>query len=265
MQSMTHVPPIVVKVALCTSLKLKSPKTTYKHIFFFWVLSIAILIRRCDKLHWSFSKIQEQDSFITKMSCNGCRVLRKGCSDDCMLRHCLLWIDNPQAQAHATVFVAKFFGRATLMSFLSSIPANQRSALFQSLLYEAVGRTVNPVSGAVGLLWTGNWHLCQLGVEKVLRGGTALSPLPQFLECESFGSLGDCSSQQQHGTSSGSRMVKNICEAQSGLLAGREVVGGGRCHQRAWTLSEESEASTLGSRAEDSAPQNERKLLTLFF
>lgn len=64
-----------------------------------------------------------------KMSCNGCRVLRKGCSEDCMLRHCLLRIENPQAQARATLFVAKFFGRAILMSFLSSVQANQRSGI----------------------------------------------------------------------------------------------------------------------------------------
>lgn len=46
------------------------------------------------------------------------------------------------------------------------------AALFQSLLFEACGRTVNPVNGAVGLLWTGNWHVCQAAVETVLRGGT---------------------------------------------------------------------------------------------
>ncbi|MED6219769.1 hypothetical protein PIB30_038798 [Stylosanthes scabra] len=108
------------------------------------------------------------------MSCNGCRVLRKGCNEECMLRHCLTWIENnPEAQGYATLFVAKFFGRANLMSFLSFVPTNHRSALFQSLLYEAVGRTINPVDGAVGLLSTGNWHLCQLAVEKVLRGGAA--------------------------------------------------------------------------------------------
>ncbi|KAM0936745.1 putative transcription factor AS2-LOB family [Dioscorea sansibarensis] len=105
------------------------------------------------------------------MSCNGCRVLRKGCSEACLLRPCLQWIDGAEAQGHATVFVAKFFGRAGLMSFISAVPAPQRPALFQSLLYEACGRTVNPVSGAVGLLWSGNWHLCQAAVETVLRGG----------------------------------------------------------------------------------------------
>ncbi|XP_076949884.1 LOB domain-containing protein 37-like [Bidens hawaiensis] len=115
------------------------------------------------------------------MSCNGCRVLRKGCSDNCILRPCLQWIDSPAAQAHATLFVAKFFGRAGLMSFISSVPQNQRPSLFQSLLYEAAGRTVNPVNGAVGLLGTGNWHVCQASVETVLQGGT-LRPIPELVD-----------------------------------------------------------------------------------
>ncbi|XP_075498617.1 LOB domain-containing protein 37-like [Primulina tabacum] len=114
------------------------------------------------------------------MSCNGCRVLRKGCSETCILRHCLQWIESPESQGHATVFVAKFFGRAGLMSFISAVPENHRPALFQSLLFEAAGRTVNPVNGAVGLLLTGNWHVCQTAVETVLRGG-ALKPIAEFL------------------------------------------------------------------------------------
>lgn len=110
-----------------------------------------------------------------KMSCNGCRVLRKGCSDSCILRSCLQWIESPEAQGHATVFVAKFFGRAGMLSFISAVSESQRPALFQSLLYEACGRTVNPVFGAVGLLWGGNWGICQAAVETILKGGS-LSP-----------------------------------------------------------------------------------------
>uniref|UniRef100_A0A7N0VK84 LOB domain-containing protein n=1 Tax=Kalanchoe fedtschenkoi TaxID=63787 RepID=A0A7N0VK84_KALFE len=116
------------------------------------------------------------------MSCNGCRVLRKGCSETCVLRPCLQWIDSPESQGHATVFVAKFFGRAGLMSFISKAPDSQRPALFQSLLYEACGRAVNPVSGAVGLLGTGNWHVCQVAVETVLRGGTLRSVPADLLD-----------------------------------------------------------------------------------
>lgn len=115
-----------------------------------------------------------------EMSCNGCRVLRKGCSESCILRPCLQWIESAESQGHATVFVAKFFGRAGLMSFISAVPENQRPALFRSLLYEACGRTVNPVNGAVGLLGTGNWHVCQAAMETVLRGGT-LRAMPELL------------------------------------------------------------------------------------
>jgi hypothetical protein len=96
----------------------------------------------------------------------------------------LQWIETPESQGFATVFVAKFFGRAGLMSFISAVPDTQRPALFQSLLFEAAGRTVNPVNGAVGLLWSGNWHVCQAAVETVLRGG-ALRPIPEFLSANS--------------------------------------------------------------------------------
>ncbi|KAJ0982108.1 hypothetical protein J5N97_010363 [Dioscorea zingiberensis] len=106
------------------------------------------------------------------MSCNGCRVLRKGCSEGCALRECIQWIDGAEEQGNATIFVAKFFGRTGLMSFITAAPQPHRHDLFRSLLYEACGRTVNPVSGAVGLLSSGNWDLCQAAVEAVLHGRT---------------------------------------------------------------------------------------------
>lgn len=52
------------------------------------------------------------------------------------------------------------------------------TAMFRSLLFEACGRTVNPINGAVGLLSTGNWQVCQNAVSTVLGGGT-LHPLPE--------------------------------------------------------------------------------------
>lgn len=105
------------------------------------------------------------------MSCSGCRVLRRRCSDNCTLRTCLDGINDPRAQGNATIFVSKFFGRSDLMSFIAAVPQNRRPALFKSLLFEACGRTLNPVTGAVGLLSTGNWHLCQKAVQTVLAGG----------------------------------------------------------------------------------------------
>ncbi|KAL8472578.1 hypothetical protein ACS0TY_029690 [Phlomoides rotata] len=105
-----------------------------------------------------------------RLSCNGCRVLRKGCSDDCSIRPCLEWIQCPYSQANATVFLAKFYGRAGLMNLINAGPPNLRPAIFRSLLYEACGRIVNPIYGSVGLLWSGSWQLCHNAVEAVLRG-----------------------------------------------------------------------------------------------
>ncbi|KAL1810099.1 hypothetical protein ACET3Z_027089 [Daucus carota] len=105
-----------------------------------------------------------------RTSCNGCRALRKGCSDDCSIKPCLQWIKSPDSQAHATVFLAKFYGRAGLLNLVNTGPTHLRPAIFRSLLYEACGRIVNPIYGSVGLLWSGNWQLCQDAVEAVLKG-----------------------------------------------------------------------------------------------
>ncbi|XLR36467.1 hypothetical protein HN51_045817 [Arachis hypogaea] len=65
------------------------------------------------------------------------------------------------------------------------VPAVSPTTLFdsptkRSLLFEACGQTVNPLNGDVGLLWTGNWYMCQAAVETVLRGGS-LRPMPELL------------------------------------------------------------------------------------
>ncbi|KAH6823436.1 LOB domain-containing protein 37 [Perilla frutescens var. hirtella] len=214
------------------------------------------------------------------MSCNGCRVLRKGCSETCILRPCLQWIETTEAQGHATVFVAKFFGRAGLMSFISAVPETQRPALFQSLLFEAAGRTVNPVNGAVGLLWTGNWQVCQAAVETVLRGG-ALKPIPELLggasAPEDASECTDMFNIQHPSPSSGQKVQKRrrlpdeaaqvmqLADLDLSLTPGfHEKKGGGVLPEKRRLgspsmNSEESVTTTCGDR-----PSNGMKLLNLF-
>ncbi|CAL0307980.1 unnamed protein product [Lupinus luteus] len=105
-----------------------------------------------------------------RLSCNGCRILRKGCSDDCIIRPCLEWIKSPESQANATLFLAKFYGRAGLINLINAAPQPLRPGVFKSLMYEACGRIVNPVFGALGLLWSGEWAQCQAAVDAVLNG-----------------------------------------------------------------------------------------------
>ncbi|GFP83916.1 LOB domain-containing protein 38 [Phtheirospermum japonicum] len=156
------------------------------------------------------------------MSCNGCRVLRRGCTEQCILRPCLDWIQSPQAQANATLFVSKFFGRSDLMSFISAVPEYKRPALFQSLLFEACGRTVNPVGGVVGLLSTGNWHICQAAVETVLDGG-ALRPLTVGIPPPSGDEESEAPSRNKavvmhgHGGDGGRNRMEHTASFGSGL------------------------------------------------
>ncbi|CAL5434875.1 unnamed protein product [Camellia sinensis] len=128
-----------------------------------------------------------------RVSCNGCRVLRKGCSDNCTIRPCLQWIKTPESQANATVFLAKFYGRAGLQNLINAGPDHLRPAIFRSLLYEACGRIVNPIYGAAGLLWSGNWHLCHAAVEAVLHGSpiVQLSPDSELSTTSSSSPLSD--------------------------------------------------------------------------
>ncbi|KAL5561358.1 hypothetical protein UlMin_031105 [Ulmus minor] len=197
------------------------------------------------------------------MSCNGCRVLRKGCSDNCMLRQCLQWIESPQAQAHATLFVAKFFGRAGLMSFIAAVPEKQRPALFQSLLYESVGRTVNPVNGAVGLLWTGNWNFCQSAVETVLRGGA----LGMLSESVGGGGEFDNASSEYGGRCEISRRssVSQSPDLDLCLTSGTNIMVEKEKEREVSPTSEESETTTLESGlGESCSGGGATKLLRLF-
>ncbi|XP_022752573.1 LOB domain-containing protein 38-like [Durio zibethinus] len=221
------------------------------------------------------------------MSCNGCRVLRKGCSETCVLRSSISWIDTPEAQGNATLFLAKFFGRSDLLSLISSVPEPQRPVLFQSLLYEACGRSVNPVNGAVGLLSNGNWHICQAAVETVLQGG-ALRPIQEILAGVSTSSCDDLSDRfcanscnfQSRYAQSKPLMTTMMMENQSVLTASdlslslTTKFGGGRRgtgreyeeeKKRAKTVSfysEESGKTTSESNENDG--RQERKILNLF-
>ncbi|XWS14787.1 hypothetical protein CRYUN_Cryun35bG0038200 [Craigia yunnanensis] len=222
------------------------------------------------------------------MSCNGCRVLRKGCSETCVLRSSLRWIESPEAQGNATLFLAKFFGRSDLLSLISSVPEHQRSALFQSLLFEACGRTVNPVNGAVGLLSSDNWHICQAAVDTVLQGG-ALRPIPGILagvwtsscdESSDHFCANSCNFQSRYGQSKPLMKMMMMTENQSATtesdlsLSLTTKFGGGKRgsgsryeeeKKRENTVSfysEESEITTFESNGNEG--NQERKILNLF-
>ncbi|XP_010556439.1 PREDICTED: LOB domain-containing protein 38-like [Tarenaya hassleriana] len=191
------------------------------------------------------------------MSCNGCRVLRKGCREGCVLRTCLQWIASPEAQGHVTLFLAKFFGRSDLFSFISAVPQPQRPDLIKSLLYEACGRTVNPVDGVVGLLLSGKWRLCEEAVETVLAGGVLKPPYD-----------GSPAEKDSGGWIHHRRMGKRRGRAKSGFRGlGRDYTAS--CWKEEKVSSSSTTATSFESGGEDDRRRRgyageETKLLNLF-
>ncbi|XP_061348632.1 LOB domain-containing protein 40-like isoform X3 [Gastrolobium bilobum] len=177
-----------------------------------------------------------------RMSCNGCRVLRKGCSENCSIRPCLQWIKSPESQANATVFLAKFYGRAGLMNLVNAGPEHLRPAIFRSLLYEACGRIVNPIYGSVGLLWSGSWQLCQAAVEAVLRGAP-ITPITS--EAAASGRGPPLKAYDIRHVSKD----ENSAAGWTGCCATEEVLNRSASHES--SLSHQSEAANSGERTDE--------------
>ncbi|KAG2312832.1 hypothetical protein Bca4012_027401 [Brassica carinata] len=80
-----------------------------------------------------------------RISCNGCRVLRKGCNQDCTIRP------------------------SGLLNLIDSGSDHLRPGHF----------SMRRVDGSVGLMWSGNWAQCQAAVDAVLDGlPITHTPLP---------------------------------------------------------------------------------------
>ena len=154
---------------------------------------------------------------------------------------------------------------------------NLCTALFQSLLFEACGRTVNPVNGAVGLLGTGNWNVCQAAVETVLRGGV-LRPIPEY-SVDFPAEESDDASDTNNIDFFGSRdlhIARQKPAADLDLRLTQEfsarMTAGGRVKRREETSSlnsDESETTSLESGSayhqKNLLGRSETKVLRLFF
>lgn len=143
-------------------------------------------------------------------------------------------------------------------------------ALFQSLLFEACGRTVNPVNGAVGLLSSGNWHICQAAVETVLQGG-ALRPIsagtwtPSCDESSDRFCVKSCNFESKPLTTTMMMTTENqsVLTVPSDLSLSVTTKLGGEMRAKAVSFySEESEITILGSNGNEET--QETKILNLF-
>lgn len=130
---------------------------------------------------------------------------------------------------------------------------------------------MNPINGAVGLLSTGNWHICQAAVETVLRGG-ALRPITDLesssSECTDIFKLRDSSSTSRSRVEKRRRPYETEMKMPDASLslsqafpANKQVITEKR---RSETPSRISEESVTTSCYESGNGLREIKLLNLF-
>ena len=104
------------------------------HVFFHYKTH-TLVSHSLKSPFYSFFDSKKSSEKRKSMSCHGCRVLRKRCDQSCVLRPCLDSFESPEAKAHATLFVSKFFGRTDLINFITSVPAHKRKGMskFQAI------------------------------------------------------------------------------------------------------------------------------------
>ncbi|KAF8727822.1 hypothetical protein HU200_018386 [Digitaria exilis] len=114
------------------------------------------------------------------MSCNGCRVLRKGCSEACVLRPCLQWIDTADAPGPRHRLRRQVL-RPRRPPLLQSPPSPTPSALRCSsrCCTRRRGGPSTRCTARLGCWGRGTGTSARRPVDTVLRGG-AIGPLPDL-------------------------------------------------------------------------------------
>lgn len=137
------------------------------------------------------------------------------------------------------------------------------------MLFEAAGRTINPVNGAVGLLWTGNWQECQAAVETVLRGGT-LRPVSEFHSTSpGFNNVSDSDNTFKHVNQGSTSRSKRRRLYESSKLLQVVDLDLDLSLSQGYEVSEKRQLDTLSRNSEESVTTTwfgagEPKLLNLF-
>ncbi|KAE8695849.1 Gag-pol polyprotein-like protein [Hibiscus syriacus] len=165
--------------------------------------------------------------------------------------------NRPKPKATPPCFSPSF--SAVVTSFLLSPPSLSPNA---------------PVNGAVGLLSSGNWHVCQATVETVLQGGTlrpnsGSSWTPRCNESWDRFCVNSCNYELKPMMMMGNQSVSTASDLSLSLTAkmggkrrGRREEEENKREKKAAFYSEESEITIFESN--DNEETQDKKILNLF-
>ena len=126
---------------------------------------------------------------------------------------------------------------------------------------------MNPVNGAVGLLSSGNWHVCQAAVETVFSGGV-LRPMQGILmpkideSSNTFVAVRAAATAETSWPSHYFQSVPSICDPNSTKGSSLPIME--KLINRRDSISLNSEESVMMTKSFGIGDRKERKLLNLF-
>ncbi|KAL3520622.1 hypothetical protein ACH5RR_018771 [Cinchona calisaya] len=86
-----------------------------------------------------------QESKFVQYPCAACKILRRRCSEKCVLAPYF-----PPSEPQKFTIVHKVFGARNVIRKLQEIPKQQRTDAVNSMVYEATARIRDPVYGCAG-------------------------------------------------------------------------------------------------------------------
>eukprot|EP00253_Pinus_taeda_P025200 PITA_25200 len=99
----------------------------------------------------------------TTSPCAACRLLRRRCTESCVLAAYF-----PQNEGQKFADAHRVFGASNIIKMLEDLPLENRADAVSSMVYEASARLRDPVYGCTGTIWQLQEHVSKLQSEKAI-------------------------------------------------------------------------------------------------
>nr|AJP06312.1 LBD1 [Pinus tabuliformis] len=117
----------------------------------------------------------------TTSPCAACKLLRRRCTESCVLAPYF-----PQNDAQKFADAHRVFGASNIIKMLEDLPLEKRADAVSSMVYEASARLRDPVYGCAGTIWQLQQHVSKLQLEKAILQAELLHMHLQHANFSSF-------------------------------------------------------------------------------
>ncbi|GLJ15087.1 hypothetical protein SUGI_0246610 [Cryptomeria japonica] len=105
----------------------------------------------------------EHPSSSSSSPCASCKLLRRRCTESCVLAPFF-----PPNEPQRYIEAHRVFGASNIIKMLEGIAMEMRADAVNSMVYEAKARHRDPVYGCAGIVWNLHQQLTKLQAEKAI-------------------------------------------------------------------------------------------------